>query len=43
VERNREKKMERVESLRTENKFKKTEIGEIPVDWEVVNLGEVTQ
>jgi len=35
--------MGRVESLRTENKLKKTEIGEIPVDWEVVNLGEVTQ
>ncbi len=35
--------MGQVESLRTENKFKKTEIGEIPVDWEVVNLGEVTQ
>ncbi len=35
--------MGRVESLRTENKLKKTDIGEIPVDWEVVNLGEVTQ
>jgi len=35
--------MGQVKSLRTENKFKKTEIGEIPVDWEVVNLGEVTQ
>ncbi len=35
--------MGRVESLRTENKLKKTEIGEIPVDWEVGNLGEVTQ
>ncbi len=32
-----------VDSLRTEDKFKKTEIGEIPVDWEVVNLGEVAQ
>jgi len=35
--------MGRVGSLRTENKLKKTDIGEIPVDWEVVNLGEVTQ
>ncbi|MCK4646655.1 MAG: restriction endonuclease subunit S [Candidatus Aminicenantes bacterium] len=35
--------MGRVENLRTENKFKKTEIGEIPVDWEVVKLAEVTQ
>ena len=33
--------MERVESLRTENKFKKTEIGEIPVDWEVKTLKEI--
>jgi len=33
--------MERVESLRTENKLKKTEIGEIPVDWEVKALKEV--
>jgi len=33
--------MGQVESLRTENKFKKTEIGEIPVDWEVKALKEV--
>ena len=37
----REVKMGQVESLRTENKFKKTEIGEIPVDWEVKALKEV--
>lgn len=30
--------MARVSSLRTERKFKKTEIGEIPVDWEVGTL-----
>ncbi|NOR22470.1 MAG: hypothetical protein GQ476_07295 [Candidatus Aminicenantes bacterium] len=35
--------MERVESLRTENKFKKTEIGEIPVDWEVVKAQDVCE
>ena len=32
-----------VDSLRTEDKFKKTEIGEIPVDWEIVNLGETVR
>jgi len=32
-----------VDSLRTENKFKRTEVGEIPVDWEVVNLDDVAQ
>lgn len=35
--------MGRVESLRTEYKFKNTEIGKIPVDWKVAKLGEVTQ
>jgi len=30
-----------VDSLRTETKFKKTEIGEIPVDWEIFRLGEI--
>jgi len=35
--------MERVESLRTENKFKKTEIGKIPVDWETLNLENITE
>jgi len=29
-----------VDSLRTETKFKKTEIGEIPVDWELLRLGD---
>ncbi len=33
--------MEQIESLQTSRKFKKTEIGEIPVDWEIVRLGEV--
>jgi len=32
--------MVQVESLKTERKFKKTEIGEIPVDWEVCRLGD---
>ncbi|GAI25700.1 unnamed protein product, partial [marine sediment metagenome] len=35
--------MERVESLRTEYKFKKTEIGEIPVDWEALNLDNISE
>jgi len=35
--------MGRVESLRTENKFKKTEIGEIPVDWEVAKVQDVCE
>lgn len=33
--------MEQVDSLKTGKKFKKTEIGEIPVDWEVADLSEV--
>ena len=32
--------MAQIESLKTE-KFKKTEAGEIPVEWEVASLGEV--
>ena len=32
-----------VENLRTENKFKKTEIGQIPVDWEVVRIGDTCE
>lgn len=32
--------MVQVNSLKTKDKFKKTEIGEIPVDWEVCRLGE---
>ncbi len=35
--------MVQADSLRTEDKFKKTEIGEIPVDWEIVNLGETVR
>ncbi len=35
--------MAQIDSLRTEKKFKKTEIGEIPVDWGVVKLSDVTQ
>jgi type I restriction enzyme S subunit len=34
--------MEQVDSLRTGQKFKKTEIGEVPVDWEVLNLNSVS-
>lgn len=34
--------MAQVESLRTENKFKNTEVGEIPVEWEVASLGDVS-
>ncbi len=34
--------MSPVDSLRTETKFKKTEIGEIPVDWQIISLGEVS-
>ena len=33
--------MSPVDSLRTEAKFKKTEIGEIPVDWKIFKLGEI--
>lgn len=35
--------MDQINSLRTENKFKKTEIGEIPVDWEIIRLDEVCE
>lgn len=35
--------MAQVASLRTENKFKKTEIGEIPVDWEVSRVENVSK
>ena len=35
--------MGQVESLRTERKFKKTEIGEIPVDWRVVQVKDVCE
>lgn len=35
--------MAQIDSLRTEKKFKKTEIGEIPVDWEVVTLDEISE
>ena len=34
--------MAQIESLKTEQKFKKTEAGEIPVEWEVASLGEVS-
>lgn len=33
--------MSPVDSLRTETKFKKTEIGDIPVDWEVVSTLDI--
>ncbi|MBA7510087.1 hypothetical protein ES705_02062 [subsurface metagenome] len=33
--------MEQVDSLKTGKKFKKTEIGEIPVDWEAIKLSEI--
>lgn len=35
--------MVQVESLRTERKFKKTEIGDIPVDWRVVQVKDVCE
>jgi len=35
--------MSPVDSLRTETKFKKTEIGEIPVDWAVVQIRDISQ
>ncbi len=35
--------MAQINSLKTEKRFKKTEIGEIPVDWGVVKLGDVAQ
>ncbi|MDH7511991.1 MAG: restriction endonuclease subunit S [Clostridiales bacterium] len=35
--------MSPVDSLRTETKFKNTEIGEIPVDWAVVQLRDISQ
>ena len=35
--------MSLVNSLRTETKFKKTEIGEIPVEWAVVQLRDISQ
>lgn len=34
--------MGQVDSLKTGKKFKKTEIGEIPVDWEVLNLNSIS-
>mgnify|MGYP001578412139 CR=1 FL=1 len=33
--------MEQVSSLRTEYKFKKTEVGEIPVEWEISRLENI--
>lgn len=33
--------MDQVNSLKTETRFKKTEIGEIPVDWEITKMGEL--
>ncbi|MGM0567710.1 MAG: restriction endonuclease subunit S [Elusimicrobiota bacterium] len=35
--------MGRVESLKTKEKFKKTEIGEIPVDWELSTIKDVAE
>ncbi|MBL7071050.1 MAG: restriction endonuclease subunit S [Candidatus Omnitrophica bacterium] len=35
--------MAQIQNLKTENKFKKTEIGDIPVDWEIAELGKITQ
>lgn len=34
--------MEQLSSLRTEDKFKKTEVGEIPVEWEIATLGDIS-
>ncbi len=33
--------MDQIDSLKTGQKFKKTEVGEIPVDWEVVKIEEI--
>lgn len=33
--------MAQIDSLKTEKRFKKTEIGEIPVDWGATRLGEI--
>jgi len=35
--------MAQIESLKTEQKFKRTEAGEIPVEWEAVNLGDIAR
>lgn len=35
--------MAKIESLRTENKFKKTEIGKIPVDWELAKIEQICE
>jgi type I restriction enzyme S subunit len=35
--------MDQINSLKTEQRFKKTEIGEIPVDWEIIRLDEVCE
>jgi type I restriction enzyme S subunit len=35
--------VEQVSSLRTEDKFKKTEVGEIPVEWDVVAIGNLVE
>src|SRR3989338_7885786 len=35
--------MSPVESLKTQNKFKKTEIGEIPVDWPITKISELCE
>jgi type I restriction enzyme S subunit len=35
--------MTQADSLKTGQKFKKTEIGAIPVDWEILTLGEITE
>lgn len=33
--------MKQIDSLQADRKFKKTEIGEIPVDWEVREIGDI--
>lgn len=35
--------MSPIDSLKTENKFKKTEIGQIPVDWEITSIEDVAE
>lgn len=35
--------MEQVDSLGTKHKFKKTEIGKIPVDWEILTLDNISE
>lgn len=35
--------MEQIDSLETKKRYKKTEAGEIPVDWEVARIGDICE